>query len=110
MNAQNYICTWHDKKYNGGKELGDWTTEEVVQFANDFSRQCHPEFLTNIDWKLLREQKRDLYHIAISKNYMDPLNRSLNGILHLLDSLQDFAVDEMGISEEEVFDLNPEEE
>ena len=33
--AEDYICDWCDKTYGGGKELGDWTTDEVMKFAND---------------------------------------------------------------------------
>ncbi len=36
MRAEDYILEWCDKTYGGGKELGDWNTEEVMKFANDF--------------------------------------------------------------------------
>jgi len=39
MKAEDYICEWCDKTYGGGKELGDWTTAEVMKFANDFANK-----------------------------------------------------------------------
>lgn len=37
--AEKYITEWCDKTYGGGKELGDWTTEEVIKFANDYAQE-----------------------------------------------------------------------
>lgn len=75
----------------------------------------HPEFLTKIDWKLLREQKRELsifiQDIDWERGIQNvPQLSFLEGIIYLIDAIQDYGVDEMGISEEEVFNLNPEEE
>ena len=61
------------------------------------------EFIKNIDWNLLREQKAYLINTGIETEPMD-------GIIHLIDALQDYSVDTMGLSEKEVFDLTPEEE
>ena len=79
----------------------------------------HPEFLTKIDWKLLQRQKETLNEVISEmlngrqdSRYRPPQYQldSLEGILCLIDALQDHATDEMGISEKEVFNLNPEEE
>lgn len=40
MIAEDYITEWCDKTYKGGKELGDWTTAEVMKFANDFHQHA----------------------------------------------------------------------
>lgn len=71
-----------------------------------------PEFLNKIDWTDLRRQKTSLL-AAITKaeetgneEFVD----DLDGILALIDALQDFAVDEMNISEMHVFDFELEEE
>jgi hypothetical protein len=64
----------------------------------------HPEFLQKIDWKLLREQKATLHHLMNTKLGSD-INVNLYGIMHLIDALQDFAVDVMGLSDKEVFNL-----
>lgn len=37
--AEDYICEWCDKTYKGGKELSDWTTSEVIKFANDLIKE-----------------------------------------------------------------------
>lgn len=55
-----------------------------------------PEFIKNIDWKQLREQKLYLLQTGIETEPMD-------GIIHLLDALQDYAADELGLGEEVVF-------
>jgi len=39
MKAEEYITQWCDETYKGGKELGDWTTKEVMKFANDFANE-----------------------------------------------------------------------
>ncbi len=39
MKAEEYITQWCDETYKGGKELGDWTTTEVMKFANDFANE-----------------------------------------------------------------------
>ena len=82
-----------------------------------------PEFITKIDWDLLREQKVDLLRIIndIEENAQydtpedaeigvyDKWKASLEGILELIDALQDYATDELGIDEDEIFYLNLEE-
>lgn len=82
----------------------------------------HPEFLKNINWNLLREQKEQMndligrlrgdaiqYHKDGQKGLEKETNRdvdSLEGILHLIDAIQDYATGNMGIDEDEVFYLN----
>ena len=80
-----------------------------------------PQVLENINWSELRNQKNDLLNsikdfenkaresILVRGNelydrYTKQVN-SLTGILHLIDGLQDHAVGNMGIDENEVFDL-----
>ena len=58
--------------------------------------------IEDIDWELLRKQKRWLlewYDIPTATP------EEACGLLHLLDAIQDFAVDVMGVSEKEVFDF-----
>ena len=69
----------------------------------------HPEFLTKIDWKLLREQKHAIMYAA-ADTIDDHYREHLDGVVALIDVIQDYACDEMGISEKEIFNLNPEEE
>ena len=39
MKAEKYLYTWMSKKYGDSKDVGDWTPEDVVQFAEDFAEQ-----------------------------------------------------------------------
>lgn len=72
--------------------------------------------LSNIDWEMLKKQKDDLLfmidddgtNIQINQEHSEKLE-SLQGILHLIDSIQDHAVNVMGIPENEVFHLDEEE-
>lgn len=62
-----------------------------------------PDFIQKIDWKLLRNQKHDLLKV-INKESVNPKEKmSLEGILNLLDSIQDYGVDICGLSEGKVF-------
>jgi hypothetical protein len=63
-----------------------------------------PEFLNNIDWSLLRSQKREL--LELTKEASD---NNLTGIVYLIDAIQDYAVDEMGINPVLVYDFELEE-
>jgi hypothetical protein len=65
------------------------------------------EFFLAIDWPLLREQKKTLLGMIDMVEEFDTDWQSevdnLKGVLHLLDTLQDHAVDIVGIAEEVVF-------
>lgn len=54
-----------------------------------------PEFIHKIDWALLRKQKMWL----LQQNAYP----EAQGLLALVDAIQDYAVDEMFIDESEVF-------
>lgn len=60
----------------------------------------------NIDWKLLREQKKDLINIITKKTpstvSSDQIN-SIRGILYLIDDIQDHVVDSGAVPESVVF-------
>lgn len=66
------------------------------------------EILKMINYPLLREQKTTLFNMfddfKLKQNHID----ALNGIIQILNSIQDFAVDEMGMDEDKVFDLDVE--
>ena len=55
----------------------------------------------SMDWKLLREQKAELL------NRIDDSDL-LMGIVHLIDGIQDHAVDVLGYDEKEIFNLEQE--
>lgn len=66
-----------------------------------------PEFLKNIDWTLLRNQKTTLLMLTSTVN--KDITNDLDGIVHLIDAIQDYAVDEMEIPEMYVYDFELEE-
>ena len=77
------------------------------------------ETIEKIDWSELRNQKRTLLetieHVE-NEDKLDPqedtveIVNNLIGLLHLIDSLQDYAVDEMGIESIHVYDFDDEED
>lgn len=67
-----------------------------------------PYFIEKIDWSELRNQKRFLLKMESNVNGEDLGN--LEGIINLIDAIQDYAVDEMGINENDVFDFEQEED
>ena len=66
------------------------------------------EILNRIDYSDLRTQKTTLFEMfddfKLKQNHKD----ALNGIMSLLDEIQDFAVDQLGFDEMYVFDLDVE--
>lgn len=62
------------------------------------------ELIRGIDWEMLKEQKG-----AIIEFLQDEHIIGLEGIIHLLDAIQDCAVDYLGIDENKVFNLTKEE-
>jgi len=73
-----------------------------------------PYFIENIDWTDLRTQKTLLLETITKINNRDSIGSEhsdgLEGILALIDALQDFAVDEMDVNPIHVFDFELEEE
>jgi hypothetical protein len=64
------------------------------------------QLIVGIDFEQLKEQKLKLLGVQGSLKAMgvkDDVHDALTGITHLIDSLQDFAVDVMGKDENDVF-------
>ena len=59
---------------------------------------------TKIDFSELRIQKRELLRVIAERNLPDSED-DLDGIVHLIDTIQDYVCDELGYNENEVFDL-----
>ncbi len=69
------------------------------------SKKNTPKFIKDIDYTLLREQKSSLLELLSDKKIMSAnQHMDLVGLVHLLDSLQDYAV-ETGIDENIVFEF-----
>ena len=67
---------------------------------------CALRLIEDIDWELLREQKLWLLQL---EEIFTAIPEEAYGLIHLLDAIQDFAVDVMGLPDKEVFDLAEEE-
>lgn len=69
-------------------------------------------FINDIDFTTLRTQKTSLLATIefMEKNKVPQILEDLTGILHLIDALQDYAVDKLGIDQMLVFDFEKEEE
>ena len=76
----------------------------------DTELEMYPDLLNNIDWSELRNQKKEL---LLTIEYVEKINpelaERLTGILNLIDSIQDYAVDELNIDANLVFDIDLEE-
>ena len=59
------------------------------------------DLLRNIDWTELHKQKSTLLMLVSTVN--KDITNDLDGILGLIDAIQDYAVDEMGLTTKEVF-------
>jgi len=69
--------------------------------------------INKIDFTTLRGQKKTLLDVItkLEEGCKDQLEiDDLTGILHLIDAIQDYAVDELGVPEMHVFDFELEEE
>jgi hypothetical protein len=66
--------------------------------------------IKNLDWELLRKQKLMLLDIMnkFSLTYFNDQEKEElgDGLINLIDNIQDYAVSEMGVDENIVFDLN----
>lgn len=65
-----------------------------------------PQFINDIDWDLLKQQKLSLLYIVNNNALINNvISEDVNGIVHLIDSIQDYAVDVVGIDDDIVFGI-----
>lgn len=64
--------------------------------------------IRKIDFSELRKQKKTLVSVMNTVTTVEETN-DLIGILHMIDAIQDYAVDELGWDEKIVFDFDEEE-
>jgi hypothetical protein len=82
--------------------------------TNSIVQVNFPDFIARVDFSTLRTQKKSLIEMIDDmekKNaeyYYNELS-DLNGILNLIDSIQDFACDVMGMNPIDIFDFELEE-
>ena len=78
------------------RDIGEFRKEVGLRVVRSIPAEAM-RIICNIDWHLLREQKRWL---------VEQSGKEAEGLLNLIDSLQDFAVDRLGEIETEVFDFD----
>ena len=68
--------------------------------------------INKIDWALLKIQKSNLVQVQdmLLKTSNNHLMESVQGVINMIDNLQDYAVDELGIPEKEVFTITADED
>jgi translation elongation factor EF-1beta len=95
--------------------IEDWTVEMVLEQIDGEVSQIESLIkkietdtpLNRIDYPALREQKEVL--LTVIKTIGDGvISDQLDGIIHLIDSIQDYAVDVLGKDESEVFNFTDE--
>lgn len=98
--AKLFMNAKDDKQVEFGKGM-----KHILDIFNEAS------YVNKMDWEMLRAQKLSLLQIIEKLRGMKDNERAddLTGILHLIDALQDFAVDELEISSTIVFDFEAEE-
>lgn len=106
--ADNYVVVWQPLDY--------MTVDQMVELIENSARgndlEDQPEFIQKIGWESLRTQKTTLLYLIENRgkhNLDDHMVDDLDGIINLLDAVQDYAVDECGFDENRVFNLNLEE-
>lgn len=79
-------------------------TEEANEIDKAYeSIEAVLTMIGQINWSLLSEQKESLAKIIGGESPAIKHYDHLEGILHLIDSIQDSAVDELGIDGDKVF-------
>ena len=101
--AADFVNVW--------QPLEHFTVAKMIQTIEDaiIDNTEMPELYKGIDWALLKEQKKSLLKVIEDCDNV-PVLEHLEGILVLIDEIQDDAVDNFGVDENLVFDLHDEEE
>lgn len=104
------------------------TVTELIELVETEIESLHtlvldyqPDFLKNINWSLLKDQKDDILELITDLHYEakqavsagetgikdSAIQKasSLEGIVSLMDAIQDYAVDVLNKKEEEVFNI-----
>lgn len=107
------VPLWEGAEDMSCEQLIDLIEGGVNQFKTYIVKHSKPNVIQNIDWVMLREQKASLLYI-ISVLQCNNDNDSehgdnLTGILHLVDAIQDHAVDINCVDKDIVFGVEEEE-
>ena len=99
--AADYVTVW--------QPLEHFTVAKMIETIENAVVDEMPEVLRGIDWDLLKQQKKVL--LEMTENMDDvPKLEAVEGIIVLIDALQDAAVDLYGLDENLVFEMDKDEE
>lgn len=102
--ADDYVSVWEPLASLTVKELINLIHAELELIEAHIEPYSHiPDFFKNIDWELLRRQKISLDSVSVFHSDSEIIYNNLQGILELIDALQDYAVDVLGVDENKVF-------
>lgn len=118
--ACDIINVWAPFENEHVDSLLDMINDHISELKSILEKNI-PEFIKNIDWQLLKDQKNDLLTTIIDLAYdakeankageeklasrLTKQSQSIQGIINLIDSIQDYVVDELNIPEKEVFEF-----
>jgi len=108
-----YLKLIDAKEFGDGEQLAsdyvnvcepfnEFSVNVMIQLIENNVDNDIPEFFMNIDWKLLAEQKQSLLKVIEDCDNV-PVLGHLEGILNMIDSLQDYAADDLGFGNAVVF-------
>jgi len=99
--ANNYVLMW--------EQCINMRVGDIVDNIDSLADSFCPEFIKKMDWNLLNVQKTAILE-TINNGNVDPEHKeALEGILSLVDNIQDSAVDYFGFDEDLVFEFKKEE-
>ena len=105
--AADYATVWEPLEDNCVNVIVE-LIENELENLNDENSQLPlplPKFMAGIDWELLKKQKASLLGVIENIDNVQVLEH-LEGIICLLNSIQDAAVDVYGVDKNIVFNLN----
>lgn len=98
--AENIVPVWPPFAHMSVKDLIAEIEGSVI-LLQDLLEDINP--LNNIDWEELKKQKEIVVALGIRYDISPEEDDGIRGLVHLLDHLQDYAVDIMGKPEDKIF-------
>jgi hypothetical protein len=102
--AADFVTVWQPLEHLSVAKMIETIENAIVIDAPEM-----PDFMKKIDWTLLKQQKKDVFAVIQDIDDVQKLE-SLEGIICLLNSLQDAAVDIYGLDENLVFEMDEDED
>ncbi len=81
---------------------------DLIESSMPIENDNLPPHVKNIDWELLKKQKLTLLNLYYNADLGQDAIDDIDGIINMIDSLQDDAVDIYGLEEDTVFQFTHE--